>query len=288
MDDVVSEVESPASATLDGRRIVVTRGGNAGTILVRRLEALGATVLHYPTISFAPPTDVVAFMHALATAGDHDWIVFTSANAVQSVAQALRSMTRAQYVALPAIAAVGPATAAAVEACAWRVDFMPTESSGDGLARELPVGNGARVLLTRADIASPSMPAILRERGSEVTDVVAYRTITDASLADAAKLNEGVDALTFTSPSTVSGFVAAANKAGWNAIRAQRERGVTVVCIGETTASAARAHGLVVDAIAENPSMDSFIEALAHALTHSSGARAGDEHPVSTAEGANE
>ena len=252
--------------SLENRRVVVTRGGGAGEVLVKRLESLGATVVYCPTISFAPPLDVVGFLHALATVGEHDWIVFTSANAVQSVAQALRTMLQTKYVSLPAIAAVGPATAAAVESFGWTVAFMPSHSSGEALAAELPMQAGMRVLLPRADIATADVPHALRARGFSVAEVVAYRTVSNAPLANAGQLISGVDALTFTSPSTVAGFMQAAGNAGWDAVAAQRDGTTVVVCIGETTARAVRQFDLVADAIAANATIESFIDALALCL----------------------
>ncbi|MEO7997361.1 MAG: uroporphyrinogen-III synthase, partial [Gemmatimonadaceae bacterium] len=265
MDNLALTRDRLLARLLEGRRVVVTRSGSAGETLVKRLESLGATVIHCPTISFAPPQDVVALMHALAGAADHDWIAFTSANAVQSVAQALRTMFGTYDVPLPPIAVVGRASAEAVESFGWRVAFMPSKSSGEQLAALMPVSTGMRVLLPRADIASTELPALLRERGCVVNEVVAYRTLTNAQPVNSALLRGGdpIDALTFTSPSTVAGFIQTAHVAGWNAVVAQRSGELSVVCIGETTAAAARQHNLVVDAIAAEPSIESLIDALA-------------------------
>lgn len=278
MDSAATSRERMLARSLAGRRVVVTRGGSAGELLVKRLESLGAQVVYCPTIAFAPPEDPVAFMHALATIGEHDWIAFTSANAVQSVAQALRTMFRTQTVPMPAIAAVGPATAAAVEALGWRVAFMPTRSSGEGLAAELPTNAGTRVLLPRADIASVDAPSTLAARGFTVTELVAYRTVTNAPLLNADSLKAGVDALTFSSPSTVAGFIQAATNAGWDPVAAQRVGRTVVVCIGETTANAVREYDLLPDATAVNATMESFIDALAICLSAAHGTH--DINPV--------
>lgn len=263
--------EQRLRSVLERRRVVVTRGGMAGELLVKRLEALGASVLYCPTISFAPPHDTVAFLHALTGVADHEWIVFTSANAVQSVAQALRTMFRTHDVPLPAIAVVGRATAAAVESFGWSVGFMPTHSSGEALARELPVGAGTRVFLPRADIASTEVPDVLRERGCEVSEVVAYRTLTNVSAENIARLRVGdsVDALTFTSPSTVTGFMQAAHAANWNPVHAQRDGRLVIACIGDTTSDAVRQHGLEPNTVAADASIEALIDALAIAVTES-------------------
>lgn len=269
MVDAAAGREELLQHALERRRVVVTRGGMAGELLVRRLEALGASVLYCPTISFAPPLDTVAFLHALANVAEHDWIVFTSANAVQSVAQALRTLFRTHAVQLPPIAVVGRATAAAVESFDWHVAFMSAHSSGGALASELPARVGSRVFLPRADIASADVPNVLRDRGCVVNEVIAYRTLTNVSPENIARLraSDGVDALTFTSPSTVQGFMDAAQMADWNPAQAQRDGRLVVVCIGDTTAEAVRQRGLVPSSVAADASIEALIDALAHAVT---------------------
>lgn len=254
--------DAVVSHELRGRTIVVTRGGLAGDLLVRRLESMGASVVHCPTIAFTLPEDLAGFQQSIANVMNHDWLVFTSANAVQAVAQQLFERFSSYELPLPAIAAVGPATAAAAESLGWSVQFIPSMGSGASLGEELPLKVGTRVFLPRADIASDELPTVLRNRGFVVSETIAYRTLTNPSIANSELLtNAKVDAVTFTSPSTVSGFVNAAREVGWSLADAQKNRTV-VVCIGETTAAAVRAYDLSADAIAVQPTMDALIDAL--------------------------
>lgn len=249
------------------QRIVVTRAGTQGTVLVNRLHELGATPLHYPAITFAPPTNVAALRHAAEHLAGYDWLVFTSANAVQAVADHVFELHGHLHVAMPAIATVGQATAAAVSALGWPVQYVAERGGGLALAASLPVKAQSKILLPRADIASADVPNVLRDRDCVVHEVVAYRTVANSPALVAQLANESsADAVMFTSPSTVAAFVAAATAAGWNLRALQQTRELFVACIGETTAAAAREHNLRVDAIAIEPSSEGLIEALAHEL----------------------
>src|SRR5207302_2763404 len=76
-------------------------------------------------------------------------------------------------------AAVGAVTAEALASRGVRVACVPDTEQADAvpeaMARVADL-HGARVLLARADLATPSLPARLRELGADVDDVVAYRT----------------------------------------------------------------------------------------------------------------
>ncbi|MBC8086606.1 MAG: uroporphyrinogen-III synthase [Phycisphaerae bacterium] len=260
------------------QRIIVTRGLAAGDRLLHRLGELGANVVHCPCVAMRPPHDEAPLIHAARDLTQYDWLLFTSANAVNAFSERVATGDT-PISALPiAVGTVGSATAAVARALGWRVVFSPVHSSGYGLATELPVVSGQRILLPRADIASADMPSLLRNRGCHVTDVVAYRTVDAVTEQTVALLREvvHVDAITFTSPSTVRYLLAAALRAGWNVAQAQRERQLCIVCIGETTADELRRHGLQPDTVARDQSADGLIEALASCLhTRSGNARPG-------------
>jgi uroporphyrinogen-III synthase len=120
----------------------------------------------------------------------------------------------------------------------------------EALADGLPDVEGARILLLRADIARATLRERLEARGARVEDVAAYRTTAGSS---AAPFAGHVDAVTFTSSSTVRGFL-------------QRMGGVpegaAVICIGPVTARTARELGLSVDAVAESYTLAGLVQAL--------------------------
>ena len=147
----------------------------------------------------------------------------------------------------------------------WGDAVTPDTTSGAGLGAELPVNAGDRVLLPRAESGLPAMAAALRARGALVTEVIAYRTRATSNAGDVFQSlqAEPADAFTFTSPSTLTQFILASTHAGYNVLQAQQNEGFRVVCIGETTAAAARLHGLQVNAIASEQSEQGLLEAIA-------------------------
>ena len=220
---------------LRGRTVVVTRAGHQAGALADLLTARGATVLPIPTIAIAPPVEWEAVDAALAALDGYDWIVFTSANAVAAVWERLGHLG----VVLPAglrTAAVGPPTAAALAARGAAVPVLPATFQGDLLAGVMPDLAGARVLLPRGDLARDATVEALEAAGALVERLTVYRTIpVEVAPADRALLREGVDAITFTAPSTVRNF-AAAMGGEVSAVLG----GTLVACIGPVTAEAVR------------------------------------------------
>jgi len=197
-----------ANQPLAGKRVVVTRAPEQAGELIRELERLGAEVLILPTVSFAPPSDWQPVDSALRAIGEFDWILLTSQNAVRFLAQRVRELKldpKALEAGKPSIAAVGPATAQAAAEAGFRVDYIAKDHSGEGLARELAASlRKGRVLLPRSDRADDRLPNLLRETGTQVTEVVAYRTAVpeslDTEIVDRVQRAE-VDAIVFASPS---------------------------------------------------------------------------------------
>jgi uroporphyrinogen-III synthase len=158
------------------------------------------------------------------------------------------------------VAAIGEGTAAAFRRWARREPgLVPATFTTAGLVRSFPRGSG-RVLCARADIAPAGLEEALAAKGWSPTRVDAYRTRMPRTLPkearDALRAGE-VDAVTFTSASTVRGFVGALGEVAGNP---------KVVCIGPVTAKEARAHGLTVHAVARPHTMEGLVEAVVRAL----------------------
>ena len=257
--------EQTLRAALNGRRIIVTRPGTQGETFAKRLQELGATPVVIPVIAIAPPLDTVALDVALNNITTFEWIAFASANAVKAIADRLTALGITRAARWPKLAAIGAPTAAALSSLGWDVAFEPQRNSGDALARELPIAHGSRVLLPRAAEGLPALAAGLRERGADVSEVVAYCTVPhpDTAASFAALASHAVDAVTFTSPSTVVQFMLASSHAGWSAVTVQHRRDLKVVCIGNTTAQTAVNQGLQLSAIATQQSQEGLIDALA-------------------------
>jgi uroporphyrinogen-III synthase len=243
--------------TLAGRTILVTRPAEQAAPLVRLLERRGARVLSAPTIRLTPARSA-ALTRALRDLADgrFAWLVLTSATTVEVIRDRLASPrdVRAN------VAAIGDGTATAFRRWTRREpDLRPATFTTAALARAFPRGTG-RVLCPRADIAPAGLEDALAAKGWEPLRVDAYRTMFARSLprdaSDALRRGD-VDAVTFTSASTVEGFVRALGGS----------RGTPkVVCIGPVTAEAARRAGLRPAAVARPHTLEGLVEALERAL----------------------
>lgn len=240
---------------LRNKKILITRAREQASALADKIRALGGEPIEFPTIDFAPLEDFSEMDRALARVDEFGWIVFTSANGVRAVAERLHTLGKEpRVIASAKVAAIGPATARALQDLGLQVDFVPTKFLGEQIAIELPIERGQRVLLLRADIASNALEHGLGARGVEVRNVNTYRTVMPA--AQAIDLGQ-VNAVTFTSSSTVRNFAMLAPRA----TRSILQR-VAVFCIGPVTAETARELGLRVDAVAAEHTVDGLVNAM--------------------------
>jgi uroporphyrinogen III methyltransferase / synthase len=201
------------SRPLFGRRIVVTRTREQASQLSRQLAELSAEVLEIPTIKIVPTDRMADLADALLELNSYDWIVFTSPNGVtmffESFFKAFEDMRDIGGVR---IAAIGPATAAKLRELHLKVDLMPEEYLAVKIAgafAKFETIENLKILLLRAQVATPELPAALEALGAIVDDVACYKTVPETEdLNDAAArlLEEGADWITFTSSSTVENF----------------------------------------------------------------------------------
>ncbi len=258
---------------LFGRRVVVTRAREQQSALRGRLGDLGAQVLEFPVIRIEPPADVGPLAGAVARLAEFHWIVFTSPNGVAGFWDRLAAAgLDARALAGARLGAVGPGTADALAARGVRADLVPGRYETLALAEALRgrVCRGMRVLLPRAAEAPDHLTRALAGLGVEVEEVPAYRTVMDGANAAAVRsaLAEGtVDAVTFTSSSTVRNFFAAlapGTPAGGEPARLLG--GVATVCIGPVTATTLREYGIEPAAVASPSTIDGLVEAVVRAV----------------------
>ncbi len=233
---------------LNGRTVVVTRAAHQSEALVRRLEAVGARVVRFPVIAIAPPIDWAPADEAVAQLDAFDWIVFTSANAVQAFlgrvgARAVQSR----------IAAVGPATAQALSDHQLPVHLMPENHVAEGLVDAFAHQNlvGQHILLPRAAAARDVLPKALRAQGAFVQIVDVYRNILPPAPGD---FPAAVDWVTFTSASTVKNLLALIPREKWGNAR--------IASIGPETSAVLRQHQLLVTVEASPSTQEALAEAI--------------------------
>ncbi len=251
---------------LHGRRILITRARTQAGDLASRLAARGAVPILFPTIEIAPLDDYACLDAALANLGRYEWLVFTSVNGVAAFWSRLEAVGAGpQALEGRRIAAIGPATAKALAERGQPAELVPDEYVAEAIVDGLGEVAGQWILLPRAEIAREALADELGQRGAYVHEVPVYRTQPALPDAEAlAALRQGVDVLTFTSASTVRGFVAAVTQAGLP--RAHLVNRARVACIGPVTAHAARDLGLPVHIQAEAYTIDGLVAALEHFL----------------------
>ena len=251
---------------LFGWRVLVPRTKEQASSVSTRLRGFGAVPEEVPTISVEPPRNPQQMDKAIRglVEGRYEWIAFTSVNAVRAVREKFDEYgLDARAFSGLKIAAVGDKTAAAIEAWGLRADLVPSgEQSARGLLEDWPPYDEVldpinRVFLPRADIATETLVAGLLELGWEVDDVTAYRTVRatppPAPTREAIKTGK-FDAVVFTSSSTVRNLVGIAGKPHASTV---------IAVIGPATAKTAEEHGLRVDVLAPEPSVEVLVDALA-------------------------
>ncbi len=290
-------------------RILITRSPHQASALADQLRALGADPILIPTIELADPTTFAPLDHALAHLDHFNWLLFTSANAVEafvkrtarigenqarpgdnhasvagkdqvpqgfSLGQSPREEgALAPGVCLPSnlrIAAIGSATARALEAAGLHPNLLPPQAVAESLAEALlphalqPDGTPTRFLLLRAEIAREYLPDTLRAAGAEVTIVPVYRNVIPPdSIAALRQLFSTREtwpaAITFTSSSTATNLLALLETAGLSL-----PQEIQRISIGPITSQTLRDLNLPPHAEAAEPNLPSLVAEVVKSL----------------------
>lgn len=246
------------STPLAGVRVVVTRAKKQADGLVRAFEEAGAQVERLPLLEIVPPQDPKPLERACTELGLYDWLVLTSANAVEAILErtggALPSRIRT--------AVVGDATARALEQMDLTPTLTATPSHAAGLLDTLRphLGRQQRLLLPQAEDADPVLARGLRAAGAEAVAIVAYskRLPSDAHQA-AHRLfsDQPLGWITFTSGSTARNFIQVLGD-NW----ATRRGELLAASIGPLTSAELRRHSVVPAAEARHPDDGSLVKAV--------------------------
>ena len=243
------------SRPLFGRRIVVTRAREQASDLKRLLEESGAHVLQVPTIEIAPPESWQSLDRVIDALADYQWVVFTSINGVRGFFDRLHEKGKdARALSGAMIAAVGDTTAEALRARGLMPDLVPERFLSTALLPLLEADQrGIRTAVIRAAEGRDELIDELRQRGGEVDLGIAYRTVPVP--VDPEELHD-LDAVTFTSASTVDNFFASFNGT----------TGAKFASIGPTTSAALRKHGHQPDIEAKTASVQALHDAVIELL----------------------
>jgi uroporphyrinogen-III synthase len=263
---------APGKSPLSGLRILVGRARAQASALSSGLKILGAEVVEIPFIEVRRPGSYKPLDAALKNLIRYDWLVFTSVNGVDAVAERMKKcgLTKENLRHLR-VAAIGPATQQAIERLGIRVHVVPeqyvAESVVDSLRERV---EGQRVLLARAKVARDVIPRELRKLGAQVEVVEAYQT--GIPLASRTRLRSVLkdskhcpDVITFTSSSTVKNFLALLGPLARS--HPNPLGGIRLASIGPVTSNTLRECGLAVDIEASEYTIPGLIAAIV-ASTH--------------------
>lgn len=253
---------------LFGRRIVVTRSREQASALVEGLSQLGADVIEFPSIACRPLASTPVLDRAIKELSSYGWVIFTSANGVKFFFEKLsRAGMDARALAGCRIAAIGTATAEALQLSGLAADYVPSRSIAETFADEFPEDpSGQKLLLPTALETREIIRERLEGRGASVTVAPCYETVTPPAATEAflGQLESGPpDAVTFTSSSTVRSFLNLV--AGFRNMALGPE--TVVASIGPITSATAAEFGLEVDVEAAEHTVAGLIEAICRKLS---------------------
>jgi len=255
--------EGPAKA-LEGKRVVVTRAVEQSEHLMGALHEKGAVPVLLPMVAFGPPDDPAKLDETIRQLRSYDWVFLTSQNALRALEERGEALGENLREALSnvRIAAVGPATAEAVENAGLRVSYVAAKHQGTALAGGLAEQvRGRRVLLPRSDRANPELVEELKRHGANVFEVCAYTTIRPEG-SDSGAVRKiargGAEAVLFFSPSAAYHLRELLGNEGF----LEFSRQSVFAAIGPVTEEALRRVDVDRVVVARDTSVDAILEAL--------------------------
>ncbi len=249
---------------LTGKKILVTRARDQSGEFATRLKNLGAEVIEFPTIEIVPPLRWKELDRAIDRLNSYDWVLFTSANGVNFFWQRFREKDRRRLPPSLKICAIGPATAHQLKEKKISVDYMPKEFVAESILKGFDKMEirGKRILLARAKKARDVLPRGLRKMGAEADVVEVYRTVRPKGGSRRLKKilsEETIDAVAFTSSSTVDHFVELLKKEDSK----QLLKKIAIACIGPVTAKTAKEWGMRVQIQPKEYTVPALTQAIA-------------------------
>lgn len=249
---------------LFGKRIVITRARAQASSLVSQLTQLGAHCIEIPTIKIIPPKDLSPLKQAIENISGYQWLVFTSVNGVKFFFDTLFDMGKdVRCLGHLKFACIGPVTKERLKDYGIISDILPETYRAESVIEAFSTQDikEKKVLLPRAKVARTILPEELVKMGAVVDEVTAYETRLDddkkEELISALKTHE-IDAVTFTSSSTVSNFMDLLADQDVKALL----KDIIFASIGPITSDTARDSGIEPDIEAQDFTIPGLIDAL--------------------------
>lgn len=253
-----------------GKTIVVTRAREQASAMSDKLQELGARVIECPTIRIVPMPDYASCDSALANLHNYGWIIFTSVNGVKYFWErlAINNMDTRSLAGCK-VAAIGPATAYALQTLGVKPDLVPAQYIAESVAESLIKAErgrlqDVRILLPRAFKAREALPDLLAEKGALVDVIPMYETRPGQGCMEEVRellQKNALDCITFASSSTVENFLKLMPP---EELRAHSE--VKLAAIGPITARTLQKHGLTADLQPQNYTIEALVEEITEKL----------------------
>lgn len=242
---------------LSGKRVVLTRALHQNNKFIELLKQHGAIPIPFPTIEIHPIEDTTLIDKAIQSITTFDYLIFTSANAVEIFLERFKTLT-GSFV-LPnklKIIAVGKSTASVLSTYGINNTKVPEEFMSSEIPNLITDIKGSKILIPCSELSKDDLELKLKQKGAEVHFIKIYENITP-EIIDISVLNNHLDYLTFTSPSTVDGWLNIIKK-----YKIKLSNNYAVVAIGNVTADAAKQAGIKVDITAKEHTVEGMIDAI--------------------------
>lgn len=253
------------------KRVLVTRPRQQADGFMEGLKSAGFEPIFFPVIEIRPMKDNSQLDEAMKNLNKYEWVVFTSANAVEVVFSLTPTPLLLGEGQGVRVAAIGPKTADALRKHNVEPGFVPEEYVAESILPGLGDLKNKWVLLPRAEIARKELPEAIVKAGGIAHEIVVYQTLPSAvDMNGLDALKSGVDVITFTSASTVENFVAVMRQNKLDPLNLPNNP--LFACIGPITEQAAREEGIVNLIVAEEYTTEGLIKAISQlGVNHAQG-----------------
>jgi uroporphyrinogen-III synthase len=250
-----------ANQPLSNKTIVLTRDEEKSKQLAEQILALGGNPMLIPLIAFQSASLSASDDQLMRNFNQFDWLVFTSVNGVEHFFQQLEKLEIDFMNIHGEIAVVGGKTKTAIEEKGFHASLLPTEYIAEGLVKAFQNQRmeNKHVLYIKGNLARNIIPTHLRGMGARVSELIVYETICPIKREELLNLLcTDIDAITFTSPSTIKHFVQLVDGTNW----LPWIREIVVCCIGPVTEKAAISSGINPTIVPHTYTMDHLIQEL--------------------------
>jgi len=254
---------------LKGRTILVTQSETQSNRFATLLRQRGAKVLECPTIEIVglSTKETPKILRELQS---YDWLIFMSQNAVYYFFEQLKKfkLTKREFKGIR-IAVIGKTTREALKQHKVRVHLTPVVYQSEKLANSFKGKlQNKRFLILSAIDGRKVLAEALEKRGAQVNTLPLYKTTVPIHKSKQLLqyiCEERIDAVTFTSPSTVENFVTMLNPFIHRDLKRHIEL-LTIATLGDVTAQAVESCGLRVRVKPSEFTIPSFVNTLSREL----------------------